>query len=154
MMKFRWRLQRVLDIRQKQAQLLRAELSALTVLLGRKRSELVLQKKMLQNLIEELRNEEPHRRLQQQALFLRYSEANNSAIRQIEGEIEKVLEQQKQKNAELARVEQFSEALQRLRSRAEEEFLRKQEILEQKQQDEETAFRYAHRMQQHRAAQE
>ncbi|HOK94934.1 MAG TPA: hypothetical protein PK052_02165 [Anaerohalosphaeraceae bacterium] len=151
---FRWRLQRVLDIRQKQMQLLRAELSALTVLLGRKRCELMLQKKMLENLIEKLQSDPPRRRLEQQAFFLRYSEANDSAIRRLEGEIKQLSEQQKKKEAELARVEQFTDALQRLRTRAEEEFAQKQEISEQKQQDEETAFRFARLMQLQQAAPE
>ena len=71
MRKFEWRLQRVLDIKKKEEQTKRTELLELTEKLASARSELLFQKKILENLITEISTQKSRERLKRQELFLK-----------------------------------------------------------------------------------
>ena len=63
MKRFQWRLQRVLDIKQKEEQVKRAELVHLTEKLSQARVALFIQKRILEDLLDELADIHPHERL-------------------------------------------------------------------------------------------
>jgi len=143
MKRFEWRLQRVLDVKQKQEQVKRADLVRLTERISQMRGELFMQKRIVENLISDLSKEEPENRLDRQALFIAYSATNDAKIRKLEAGIQMLMEQQKEKKNELLAIKQFNEGLEKLRAEAEAEFVKEQEKREQKDLDEAASYRFA-----------
>ena len=136
MKRFVWRLQRVLDIKKKEEQKTRAELFELTERLAQTRGELLARQKMLESIIEELTEKNPKKRLGEQEFFLRYSTASDEQIKKLEGKVNKLESQQREKIAEVLKVRRFKEGLDKLRGEAKIQFIKKQEKLEQKELDE------------------
>ncbi len=143
MKRFVWRLQRVLDVRTRQEQARKAELLAITEKLTQRRSELLMQRRILADLIEQLNAEDAAERLDRQAFFLRASRTNNALIHRLAAEIEQLVVEKQQKIAEVVKLKQFREGLDKLREEARLEFVREQERLEQKELDERTTVRFA-----------
>ena len=143
MKRFVWRLQRVLDIRATEEQVKRAELLAITEQLARKQGELLMQKRLLKNFIEELSEEEPAKRLGKQEFFLRFSRRNDEHIRELDDEVTEFKKLQKEKIAEVLKIRQFKEGLEKLRVEAQTTFVKEQEKLEQKEADEMTIMGFA-----------
>jgi flagellar export protein FliJ len=136
MKRFVWRLQRVLEIKEKEEQKTRAELFELTERLAQSRGELLARKKMLENIIEELAERNPKARLGEQELFLRYSTASDEKIKKLKNKITELESQQREKIAEVLKVRRFKEGLEKLRVEAKIQFIKEQEKLEQKELDE------------------
>ena len=136
MKRFVWRLQRVLEIKEKEEQKTRAELFELTERLAQSRGELLARKKMLENIIEELAERSPKSRLGEQEFFLRYSTASDEKIKKLKNNITELESQQREKIAEVLKVRRFKEGLEKLRVEAKMEFIKEQEKLEQKELDE------------------
>lgn len=143
MKRFKWRLERVLDIKQKEEQARRAQLVNITHCLEQARGELFIQKKILQDLIENLSEMTLQERLGRQEFLMRYSTANREKIKHLEKEIEVLTAQQEEKVAEIMKIKQFNEGLEKLRAEARNEFFKEQEMLEQKEQDQITTVRFA-----------
>ena len=136
MKRFVWRLQRVLEIKEKEEQKTRAELFELTERLAQSRGELLARKKMLENIIEELAEKNPKARLGEQEFFLRYSTASDEKIKKLKNNITELESQQREKIAEVLKVRRFKEGLEKLRVEAKIQFIKEQEKLEQKELDE------------------
>jgi len=136
MKRFVWRLQRVLDIRKKEEQKTRAELLALTERLAQTRGELLMQQKMLEDIINGLTGENPKKRLGRQEFFLKFSAASDEQIKKLEDKVNELESQQRDKIAEVLKLRRFTEGLERLRTEAKMRFITEQEKLEQKQLDE------------------
>ena len=146
MKRFVWRLQRVLDIKAKEEQTKRAELLGLTERLAQVRSELLIQKRLLKNIINSLTEEHPKRRLGKQEFFLRCSATNDDLIKNLESEANELEIRQKGKIAEVLKVKRFKEGLNKLRVEAKAQFIREQERLEQKDADEMTIMGFARKV--------
>ncbi|MHC4842474.1 MAG: hypothetical protein ACYTFM_00020 [Planctomycetota bacterium] len=142
MRKFEWRLQRVLDIKKKEEQTKRAKLLELTEKLASTRSELLFQKKILENLITEIKVQENKERLKQQELFLKCSKINNERIKALEKKAKQLEIEQKAKIVEVLKVKRFKEGLEKLREEAKTRFFEKAEKLEQKELDERATIRF------------
>jgi len=136
MKRFVWRLQRVLEIKKKEEQKVRAELYELTEKLAQTRGELFRWQKMLENIIAGLTEENPKKRLGEQEFFLRYSATNDEQIRKLEDKKNGLESQQREKIAEVLKVKRFKEGLEKLRVEAKVQFIKEQEKLEQKELDE------------------
>jgi flagellar FliJ protein len=136
MKQFVWRLQRVLDIRKKEEEKARAELLELTERLAQTRGELLMQQKMLEDIINGLTGENPKKRLGKQEFFLRYSAASDEQIKELEDKVNELESQQRDKIAEVLKLRRFTEGLEKLRTEAKMRFITEQEKLEQKQLDE------------------
>jgi flagellar biosynthesis chaperone FliJ len=136
MKRFVWRLQRVLEIKEKEEQKTRAELFELTERLAQSRGELLARKKMLENIIEELAERNPKARLGEQEFFLRYSTTNDEQIKRLKNNVKELESQQREKIAEVLKVRRFKEGLEKLRVEAKIQFIMEQEKLEQKELDE------------------
>jgi len=143
MKRFVWRLQRVLDIKKKEEQVKKTELLRLTEKLAQKRSELLIEKRILQDIIKELSRKNPRERLGEQELFLRHSKTANDLIRKLEEQARELELQQRQKIAEVVKLRRFREGLEKLRAQAKASFIREQEKLEQKELDEMAAIGFA-----------
>jgi flagellar export protein FliJ len=143
MKRFTWRLQRVLDIKQKEEQVKRSELVTITEQLSQARGELFMQKCILDDLIERVAGADPFQRLQQQAVLMTYSAVNDAAIKKLQADIERLSVRQKEKIAEIMKIKQFNEGLEKLRTEARLEFFREQEKREQKEMDDAVTSRFA-----------
>ena len=146
MKRFVWRLQRVLDIKEKEEQSKRAELLRLTGKLAAIRSELLRQQRILMDIINDLGKEMPNKRLTQQELFLKCSKTNDELIKKLEKEVANLESQQKKKIAEVLKVRRFRKGLEKLREQAKKRFIEEQEKLEQKEMDERTAIGFARKI--------
>jgi flagellar FliJ protein len=135
MKRFTWRLQRVLDIRTKEEQKKTAELLEITDKLVATRSELLIKKKLLENIINDLAAESPKKRLAKQEFFLAYSYTSNEQIKKLKEKINHLETQQKNKIMEVLKVRRSKEGLERLRSEAKTQYIKEQEKLEQKELD-------------------
>lgn len=140
MKRFVWRLQRILDIKTKAEQIKKAELLALTGRLTRTRSELLMQKALLKEIISGIAEKQPQKRLSEQEFFLKYSVTADELIKRLEGKISELEAQQREKIAEVLKIKRFREGLEKLRAQAKANFIAEQEKLEQKELDEMAAI--------------
>ena len=136
MKRFVWRLQRVLDIRKKEEQKARAELLELTEKLAEARGELLIKRKILEDIINDLGGENPDKRLGRQEFFLKYSAVSDECIKKLKSKVNKLESQQRNKIAEVLKLRRLKEGLERLRTEAKMQFIKEQEKLEQKELDE------------------
>ncbi len=146
MKRFAWRLQRVLDIRRKEEQIKIAELLEITEKLAQVRGKLLIQKRLLKNMIDSLTKEHPKIRLNKQEFFLRCSAINDELIKKLESESNELATRQKGKIAEVLKVKRFKEGLEKLRVEAKTQFIKEQERLEQKDADEMTIMGFARKI--------
>ena len=147
MKRFVWRLQRVLDIRKKEEQKARAELLELTERLAQTRGELLMQQKMLEDIINGLTGENPKKRLVKQEFFLKFSAASNEQIKKLKDKVNELELQQRDKIVEVLKLRRFKEGLEKLRTEAKMRFIKEQEKLEQKQLDEGATVSFVRRAQ-------
>ncbi|MCK4293758.1 MAG: hypothetical protein KAY65_11215 [Planctomycetes bacterium] len=143
MKRFVWRLQRVLDIKTKEEQIKKTELLKLTEKLTQKQSELLAQRRILQDIIDGLAEKDPQKRLSEQELFLKHSTTDDEQIRKLEDQISRLESQQREKIAEVLKLRRFREGLDKLRAQAKANFIKEQEKLEQKELDEMAAIGFA-----------
>ncbi|UCD58220.1 MAG: hypothetical protein JSV16_03660 [Candidatus Hydrogenedentota bacterium] len=143
MKRFVWRLQRVLDVAVKQEQVKKAELLEITEMLTRTRSELLAQKRILDDIMRGLAREDPQKRLGEQELFLKYSTVIDKAIKELEDRAAEIESKQAEKIAEVLKARKFKQGLEKLQAEAEAKYIRKQEALEQKELDERTVLGFA-----------
>ena len=146
MKRFVWRLQRVLDIKTKEEQSKRTELLKLTERLAQVRGELLVQKRILENMIKDIASKNPNHRLGDQEFFLRCSGTNDEVIKKLKNKVSELELKQREKIAEVLKVRRFKEGLERLRSEAKRRFIEEQEKLEQKELDEMATIRFARDM--------
>jgi flagellar biosynthesis chaperone FliJ len=148
MKQFTWRLQRVLDIKRKEEQIIRAQLLGITEKLAQTRGELLIQKMILKSIIDDLTEEHPSRRLGKQEFFLRSSTTNDELIRKLKNNVSKLEIQQKEKIDEVLKVKRYKKGLEKLRVEAKTQFIQEQEKLEQKDSDEMTIMGFARKIMQ------
>ncbi|MBN1506855.1 MAG: flagellar FliJ family protein [Sedimentisphaerales bacterium] len=143
MKRFVWRLQKVLDVRTKQEEIRRIELFRLTERLAEKQGELLMCQRVLREILDGIAGDKSPQRLVAQEFFLRRAAVNDERIRRLKGEIAELQAQQKDKTAELLALRRSREGLERLRAQAEEQFIREQEKLEQKELDDGSTMAFA-----------
>jgi flagellar protein FliJ len=132
MNRFKWPLQRVLDVRKKQEQKKIMELFLLTQQLAAARGELLVKQKMLEDIANDLAKQKFGARLAEQEFFLSYSSATNRQIKTIKEKISLLEPQQKEKMAEVLKIRRFREGLEKMREEAKFLFIKEQEKQEQK----------------------
>jgi flagellar biosynthesis chaperone FliJ len=143
MKRFVWRLQKVLDVKTREEQLRRTELFQIVEQVAARRGELLLRQRMLQDLMAEIQGQESAQRLNAQEFFLRHAATDDDQMRRLQDEIAALEIRHQEKTAEVLAVRRFKEGLEKLRAQAREEYLREQEKLEQKEQDERTTIAFA-----------
>ncbi len=146
MKRFVWRLQRVLDIKIKEEQTKRAELLKLTERLTGTRGELLMQQRIVQDIIDDLKDQKLRKRLSDQEFFLRHSAKNNNQIKKLRSIIKELESQQREKIAEVLKARRFKEGLEKLRAETKMEFIKEQEKLEQKELDEGATIRFVRKI--------
>jgi len=146
MRRFGWRLQRVLDIKRKTEQVKRAELLALTEKLAQTRGELLMQKRILEDIISDITGKNPQKRLEEQEFFLKWAATNDELIKKLRGKEHELEAQQREKIVEVLKLKRFKEGLERLRDKAKMQFIKEQEKLEQKELDQGATIRFTRKI--------
>jgi flagellar FliJ protein len=146
MKRFVWRLQRILDIKTGEEQKMKSELLELTEKIAETRGALLMQQRILEDIIAGLAAESPKKRLSKQEFFLRYSGISDKRIEKLKEKMSVLESQQKEKITELLKVRRFKEGLERLRVEAKIQFIKEQEKLEQKELDEIASVSFARNM--------
>lgn len=147
MKRFVWRLQRVLDVKEKQEHKARAELFRLTERLVGARGELLMQQKILEDIAYGLTRQNPRKRLGHQEFFLRHSAASDELIRKLKEKVHALEVEQKEKVTEVLRLRRFKQGLEKLREETRRQFIKEQEMLEQKEQDERAGISFIRKAQ-------
>jgi flagellar protein FliJ len=142
MKRFAWRLQRVLDIKTKEEQLKRNELFRIAEQLAVKHGELLMRRRILQDLVTEIQGQGTLTRLNAQEFFLRHAATDDEQIGRLQEEIAALQVRHQEKTAEVLAVRRFKEGLERLREQAKEQYIREQEKVEQKESDERTTIAF------------
>jgi flagellar export protein FliJ len=142
MARFAWRLQKVLDVKDKIEQVKRAELLRIAEQIAKTRAALLNQQRILKETLDEISRLDANQRLSQQEFFLRYVSANDEKIENYKALIRELEASHRQKASELMEVRQAREALERLKEKARQRFIREQDQIEQKEFDDRagTAF--------------
>lgn len=146
MKRFVWRLQRILDIKEKQEQAKKAELIKLTEKLAQTRSELLIQKRKLENIINDLTEQQPRKRLGKQAFFLKCSLTNDEVIKKLKEKAIELELSQRQKIIEVLKVRRFKKGLEKLRAEAKTRFIEEWEKIEQKESDESASIGFGRKL--------
>ena len=107
---------------------------------------MLIQKKLLENLINDLAQENPKTRLSKQEFFLRCSDTNNKVIKKLENKVSELEKQQKEKIAEVIKIRRFKQGMEKIRTEVKAEFIKKQEKLEQKESDEMATVGFARKI--------
>ncbi|MDD5135146.1 MAG: flagellar FliJ family protein [Phycisphaerae bacterium] len=143
MKKFVWRAQKVLDVRKIEEQRKKNELLKIMENLTGKISLFVAKKALLREMLEKLNTQDLNKNFEQRRMFFRHLAVNDSAIEQLKKEIAALEAEQKEKIAELLKIRQYSQGLEKLRAQAKEKFYAEQEKVEQRQADEDAVMKYA-----------
>ena len=136
MKRFRWPLQRLLEVTVHREQALRAELLNLSQEIVGLRQIILARQAVLRSLLEELAREDLHKRFSKQQLFMNYVQNDQKQIRRLEQQLKELRTLRKQKNAQFLQIRSSRRTLERLRKEAKQRYLRAQLKLEQKQLDE------------------
>jgi len=147
MKRFVWRLQRVLDVKEKQEHKARAELFKLAERLVEARGELLTQQKILEDIAYGLTRQNPKKRLGHQEFFLKHSATSDELIRKLKEKVRALEVEQREKVAEVLRLRRFKQGLERLREETKRQFIREQERLEQKELDERAGISFIRKAQ-------
>jgi len=136
MKRFVWRLQTVLDIKTKEEEVKRSELLKIIEKLAKAQGELLMQQRILEDIISVITEKKSQERLGEQEFFLKCSVTSDELIKKLKNKVSELKSQQRKKIAEVLKVRRLKEGLERLRTEAKKEFIKEQEKLEQKELDE------------------
>ena len=143
MKRFTWRLQRVLDVKAMEEQVKKSELLALTERLVQTQGALLMQKTMLKNMMSDIAEKSPEKRIIAQEFFLKHSKTSDELIAKLKEKIHHFELQQKEKMSELLKLRKFTDGLEKLRDETKKEFISEQEKLDQKEADEMVTMKMA-----------
>ena len=143
MKRFQWRLQSVLDVKEKQEQLKRAELSEIDKQLYDVKNEIQRQKRIVTDLLNDLEKQDAKTRLQRQGFIMAQIKTNDELILKLERDINALRTRRQLAMDEVLELKKITEGLSKLRTKARQEFIAEQEKLEQNAADEMTTCRFA-----------
>jgi flagellar export protein FliJ len=146
MKRFRWSLQRLLDVTVQRERALRAELVALSGRISRLREEILRRRAVLRTLLEELGRQDIERRIRNQEVFMTFSAAEERRIRRLNENLKELESQRAQKTAQLLKTRTSRKTLERLREEAYQRYVKEARRIEQKQLDESGNVAFARRL--------
>ncbi len=153
MKRFRWPLQRLLEVTAHREQVLRAQLLNLSQEIVGLRQIILARQAVLRSLLAELAKEDLKKRVSKQQLFMNYVQNDQKQIRRLEQQLKELRTLRKQTNAQFLQVRSSRKTLERLRKEAKDRYLRDQLKLEQKQLDEVAHISFAGKLLDSRACQ-
>ena len=144
-MRFVWRLQRVLDLKEKVEKVQEAALLRLAEELATARIFHLNEKRQLNETMTAIARSSPGQRMPQQQFLLKYAAYDNERLRQQSLTLQQMETQQKEKIAELVELKQAREGMQKMRAEAKREFVTEQEKRQQKESDDLANSAFAHK---------
>ena len=148
MRRFEWRLQKLLDLKNKQEEALRAELIAVTEQAVGLRGQILMERALLRQRLAETERMPAAERMARQEFVLQYSQVTETTIREMDRKLELLELLRHNKIQEILTVRKFRKGLEKLRARAQEEFELDQQRQDQKQTDDRNTIGFARRMMQ------
>ena len=145
MARFTWRLQKVLDIKDKIEQVKRTELWRIAEHIAETRAALLNQQRILKEVLAQVAQATPSDRPVHQEFVLKHISVNDEKIGQFKTRIAELETAHRKKAAELMEVRRSKEALARLKDKARQRFIQEQERLEQKELDDRAGVSYIRR---------
>ena len=124
MKRFRWRLQRVLDIKTQHERALRNELFTLAQVIAGVREEILERRTMLRTLLAELGRRRLDDRLPEQAVFMEFSAFEERQIDRLRARLKELEAQRAQKQEQFLAIRSTCKTLKRLRAEAREQYMR------------------------------
>lgn len=122
-MKFRWNLDKVLDIRKKQEQLLKTELFEVTQKQVNMQQKIMLEEMEIRSAALRIKEMPPYQRMEMQRGFLSYSFGVKSRIDRLKDELKKIEKQRQEKLKENIIARKNRKALEKLRQTEFEKFV-------------------------------
>lgn len=132
MKKFRWRLQRLLDVKAKQEEVLRGELIALMEKTAALRGRIMMLRAMLRSGLAQIRSLPGPERMEAQRQFLEYAPVRDRQIATLQRQLGELEVERKSKMDEMSRLRKFRKGLERLREQAAADHARQTDREEQK----------------------
>ena len=142
----RWRLQRLLDVRQKQEDALRTELVGLTEQAAALRGRILMEKAMLRSRLADLRHIATDQRVRSQKEYMTCESLVDARIAAHQHTLDTLEHKRKEKTEAMLTVRRLRMALERLRTQALNEYVYAMHCQEQKNQDETTGTAFARTM--------
>ena len=152
MKRFRWPLQRLLEVTRQREQVLQVELFRLSQQIATVHQEIFRRRAALRVALAELAQEALARRLARQQIFMEYSAAEEVRLDRLREELKNLQERRTESMAALAEKRSSRKALERLREQAFGRHVREMMTEEQKQLDEGAHVAFAHEARRGRAA--
>ncbi len=135
-MKFKWRLERILDITKLQERQKKAELLEVVEQIVNERVNLANYKLKLRMMVDNLLCISPQKRVLQQEVFMKHSSSIDNAIKRTNAKIAELEKLREIKSDQLRGIKQYREGLEKLRRQARMQFIVEHDRIEQKETDE------------------
>lgn len=143
MNRFEWRLDRLLEIRQKQRRALEAHVAQLSEQVAALKGQIAMQKAMMRSAWSNLRQIRGVERICQQALFMEYIGALDRRIEELRNQAQAVQAQRQEKIKQLTQLHKQVKSLEQLRQKAWQEYVEQARKTEQKLLDEKANHQYS-----------
>jgi flagellar protein FliJ len=144
--RFKWKLQRLFDVRAKQEEIKKAQLVALIQKMTEARQNLLMRQAKLRHTIAELSKNQIQERLWQQQIFLKAATVSDEKIKELKMQLEELGTQRKALSAEVLEVRRARKSLEKLRDIAKEEYAMEAKKFEQNHLDETANIAFARAM--------
>ena len=146
MKRFKWKLQRLLDVKARQEELKKAELLELVQNIATVRQNLLMRQEKLRQMFAELAQEHASKRLRQQQLFLKTVSFADEQIKELKKQLEELETQRTAMMADVLELRRFRKSLEKLRAIAKEEYDFETKKIEQSYLDETANIAFAREM--------
>jgi flagellar FliJ protein len=143
MKRFEWRLQRVLDLKEKTEKVKKAELLKLAEEIAAARVHLMNEQRKQREQMAAITQERAEQRVARQASFLTFSAFDDERIAAQRDQIRQLEDVQKTKTQELIELRRAKEGLEKLRAEAKETYMAEQERVAQREMDEHASMAFA-----------
>lgn len=143
MKRFVWRLQRLLDLKVRQHEMLRAELAGMSEQAATVRAQILMLKAQIRGRLAEMRTLADDQRLEKQQMFLQFAHVLDTRMKGLSDKLASLEQQRREKINQLLAIRKERKSLEKLRARAVEEYRKEQNRQEQWMTDEAGCITYA-----------
>jgi len=147
--KFTWRLQRLLDLKVKQENVMRTELVSITEQAVALRGRIMLRKTALRQMLAKLAKKDAKKRLKEQQLVLKYIHVTDKEIEELKTKLAELEKLRRDKIKQIMKIRKLRKGLEKLRADARAEFIKELEKFEQNELDDNTTITFARKILQH-----
>jgi flagellar export protein FliJ len=147
--KFKWRLQRLFDLKVKQEDVMRTELVSITEQAVALRGRIMLRKTALRQMLAKLKKKDAKKRMQEQQLVLKYIHVTDKEIEALGMKLIELEKLRREKIKQIMKIRKLRKGLEKLRDNAKADFIKELEKFEQNELDDNTTITFARKILQH-----